>query len=76
MEALLTLSAALAFVFCVYFGLRSSFRLFRGFAGSTVAMCDRSSVSGPNFRANEASYALIAAIMAGMPIRFMTRAIL
>jgi hypothetical protein len=75
-ETLLILSAAVAFAVSVHFGVVSSFRLFRGFVGPTVAICERSSVSGPNFRANEASYAFIAAIIAGMPIIFMTRVIL
>ena len=75
-ETLLILSAAVAFVFCVHFGVGSSFRLLRGFVGPTVAICDRSSASGPNFKANEASYTFIAAIIAGMPIMFMTRVML
>ena len=76
METLLILSAAVAFAVCVHFGVGFLFQLFRGFVGSTVAICDRSSVSRPDFRANEASYAFIAAIIAGMPTRFMTRVIL
>lgn len=76
METLLILSAVVAFAVCVHFGVGFSFRLFRGFVGPMGALCDRSSVSGPDFRANEASYAFIAAIIAGMPIRFMTRVIL
>ena len=75
-ETLQILSAAVAFAVRVHFGVGSSFWLFRGFVEPTVAICDRSSVSGPDFRANEGSYAFIAAIIAGMPIRFMTRVML
>ena len=75
-ETLLILSAAVAFAVCVHFGVGSSFRLFRGFVGPTVAICDRSSISGPYFRANEASYAFMAAIIAGMPMIFITRVML
>jgi hypothetical protein len=68
-ETLLILSPAVAFAVCVHFGVGFSFQLFRGFVGPTVAICDRSSVSGPDFRANEASYAFMAAIIAGMPTK-------
>lgn len=76
METLLILSAAVAFVVCVHFGVGFSFRLFREFVQPTVAICDRPCILGSDFRANEGSYAFIAAIIAGMPIRFMTRVML
>jgi uncharacterized membrane protein YeaQ/YmgE (transglycosylase-associated protein family) len=75
-ETLLILSAAVASAVCVHFGVGFLFQLFRGFVGSTVAICDRSSISGPYFRANEASYAFMAAIIAGMPMIFITRVML
>ena len=76
METLLILGPALAFAVCVHFGVGFSFRLFRGPVGPRIAICDRSSVPGRYFRASEASYAFMAAIIAGMPIRFMTRVML
>ena len=75
-ETRLILCGAVAFAVCIHFGVRSSFRLFRGFAWSTVAICDRSSVLTLDFRANEASYVFIAAIIAGIPMIFITRVIL
>ncbi|MEO9517791.1 MAG: hypothetical protein ABJG55_18975 [Paracoccaceae bacterium] len=75
-ETVLILGPAVAFAVCVHFGVGSSFRLFRGFEGPTVAVYASSSVSCPDFRANEASHAFIAAIIAGMPMMFMTRVIL
>lgn len=76
MEILLILGLAVAFAVRVHFGLGFSFRLYRAFVGSMAAICDRSSVLAPDFSVNEASYAFIAAIIAGMPIMFMTRVIL
>ena len=61
---------------CVRFGVRSSFWRARWIGGSVVASRDGSGIFGVNFRANEVSYAFIAAIIAGMPMMFMTRVIL
>ena len=72
-EILHLLRPAVAFAVCVPFGAGFSFRVFRGGVGPKVAICDRSSVLAPDVRANEASYAFIAAIIAGMAMMFITQ---
>ena len=68
METPLIAMPAVVFDVCVRFGVRSSFGLPRWIVGTAVAKCDRSGILGANSSANEAAYALIAAIIAGMPM--------
>lgn len=76
METRLIAMPTFVFDVCVRFGVRSSFWRARWIAGSVVATLDGSGIFGANFRANEAAYAFMAAIIAGTPMIFITRFIL
>ena len=76
METLLLVGSMANFYVHRHFGAEPSLRLFWCIVGAVRAIPSLFESLRSNLKANETFYAFIAAIIAGMPIRFMTRVIL
>ena len=76
MGTLLTLVPTLVFDVLVHLAPCRHFGCFEGLWGRGSPLEADPGIFGASFRVNEASYTFIAAIIAGMPIMFITRVIL
>ena len=76
METRLIVIGKVVFGVCIRFGVRSVFRWQVWIVWLFVAVSDGFGILAADLRANGAPYAFMAAIIAGMPMMFITRVIL